>query len=70
MNEDHITEDIIENAFDINHRHLTNFDTEKVSQEPLLDFASKRKSKEFKENPLYIEFELNNDDEAKDYNVD
>ena len=59
----------IEEQFDINHENLLNYQNNPDDQQPLsVEKSTKvRKSKEFKENPLYIEFELNNEEE-EEYN--
>lgn len=61
-NEQQEDENYIEEAFDLNHDNLMNFD-ESLPKKYVSDALKKRSSKEFKENPMYIEFELNNDDE-------
>ena len=57
----------IEEQFDINHENLLNYQNNPDDQQPLsVEKSTKvRKSKEFKENPLYIEFELNNEEEEE-----
>ena len=57
----------IEEQFDINHENLVNYQNLPENLQPISPEKSmgKRKSKEFKENPLFIEFELNNDDEEE-----
>lgn len=54
-------DDMIEEAFDMMNNNLINFDDKPL--ESIGKSIKSRKSKEYKENPMYIEFELNNDDE-------
>ena len=52
---------MIEEAFDMMNNNLMNFDDKPLDS--IGKSLKQRKSKEFKENPMYIEFELNNDDD-------
>ena len=57
---DESTSNFIEEAFDLNHDNLVHF-----NEKPLTGLVTKQvhQSRDFKENPMFIEFELNNDED-------